>query len=137
MVRLLSVPHTGTRFMVQVLENAGYRKTHSLWGGGDFIQVHFDGKGTNPLIYENKELVIIPLRDRQEVEDSWRRRNRSIRELESMWAEMESFIQSYDEHIYIIHIDDPNRRNDELYALTERLGTPLIADFKVKVGQGK
>lgn len=136
MIRLLSVPHTGTRFMVQVLENAGYHKTHAMWGNGDFVQVHFDGKRSNPLIYDKTGPIIIPLREKSEVEQSWNRRNRRLQELEEMWSEMVDFIQGHPETIYIIHIDDPNRRVQELQVLSEKLDSFLIADFSVKVGQG-
>lgn len=123
--------------MVEVLQNAGYTKTHAMWANGDFIQVHFDGKRNNPLIYRDNGVVVIPMRDKAEVTASWQRRNRQLQELEEMWSEMEAFVKTYEPHIYFVHIDDPGRRETELAALGEKLGSFLVADFSVKVGQGQ
>jgi len=122
--------------MVEVLENAGLQRTHAFWGNGDFIQVHFDGKRNHPLIYRENGMVIIPLRERAEVEASWRRRGKGFSDLDAMWAEMEHFIGWYPEHIYFVHIDDPDRRDRELQELGTKLDTFLPADFSVKVGHG-
>lgn len=135
MIRILSVPHTGTRFVVEMLQNAGYRKTHSFWGDGDFIQVHFDGKYNQPIVYRENGIVIIPLREKDEVIESWKRRQRNLGELEQYWQEMCDYIQDHDD-VHLLHVDDPNRRDDELQAIVERIGSPLIADFSVKVGHG-
>jgi len=123
--------------MVELLENVGLRRTHAFWGDGDFIQIHFDGKRNHPLIYRENGLVIIPLRERKEVEASWRRREKGFSDLDAMWAEMEEFIQKYPHRIYFVHIDDPGRRDDEIQELSEKLGHFLPVDWSVKVGQGK
>lgn len=122
--------------MVKALENAGFQRTHSFWSNGDFMQVHFDGKRNHPLIYRENGLIIIPLRDKEEVKASWQRRGKSLPEMEEMWSEMEDFVQGHPEHIYMIHIDDPERREEELKELSAKLGTYLIVDFDEKVGQG-
>lgn len=137
MIRLLSVPHTGTRFMVELLQAAGLTRTHEFWGNGDFIQVHFDGKQNHPLIYRENGLVIIPLRRRDRVEESWRRRERNPNELASMWTEMEDFSKSYPGHIFYVHIDDETRRDREIQELSEQLNLYLIPDWENRVGQGK
>lgn len=122
--------------MVQALENAGYQRTHAFWGNGDFIQEHFDGKRNRPIIWREGGLVIIPFRDKEEVKASWQRRGKSLSEMEEMWSEMEAFIGAHPEHIYRVHIDDPERRDEDLKELSAKLGTYLIVDWNEKVGHG-
>ena len=131
MIRILSVPHTGTRFLVDVLQRAGLTKTHALWGNGDFIQAHFGSD--HPMVTHRNGTVLIPLRRREEVAASWYRRGSSIPELERRWTQMCEFISGYND-AFLLHIDDPLRRDNELEAISERIGTPLTADFSVKVG---
>lgn len=137
MIRLLSVMHTGTRFLVKCLENAGYIKTDSYWGSGDFIQVHFDGKGNAPLIHDPEKTgtVLIPLRDKDAVRNSWAERGSHLPTFEKCWDEMEGWIKEHGHgDVFLLHVDDPERREIELAAIGERLGSYLIADFSEKVG---
>lgn len=138
MIRLVSVPHTGTRFVAKCLQDAGLEKTDTYWGGGDFIQIHFDGRGNAPIIHDPKKtgLVIIPLREKDEVRESWKRRGEPLGKLEKCWEEMELWLSDH-EDAYVIHVDDPARRESDLAAISERLGVPLSADFSVKVGHGE
>ena len=137
MIRIISVMHTGTRFVVKCLQNAGYIQTHAYWGNGDFIQVHFDGKGNAPLIHDPDKTgtVIIPLRDKEAVKRSWQVRESKLSHLEECWSEMEEWIKEHGHNdVFLLHVDDPERREIELAAISERLGSYLIADFNEKVG---
>ena len=137
MIRIISVMHTGTRFVVKVLQNAGYAQTHAYWANGDFIQVHFDGKGNAPMIHDPAYTgtVIIPLRKKDAVIASWVKRESKLRELEECWDEMERWLDEHGrEDVFLLHVDDPERRETELAAIGERLGQHLIADFNEKVG---
>lgn len=129
--------HTGTRFVQECLINAGFQKTDSYYGNGDFIQVHFDGRGNAPLIHDPEKTgtVIIPLRDKEEVKKSWEKRGMAMHQLEKCWDEMCEWIQEHGRgDVFLLHVDDPDRRDDELQAIGERLDTYLIADFSEKVG---
>jgi hypothetical protein len=120
-VRVLSVPHTGTRFITEVLRNAGL----------DVVQVHFNGMYA-PVIWENKVPPIVPIRDKQATIDSWTRRDRHDPPFDKTWQEMEEFVEDFEP--LEIHIDNPARREDDLKAISEQFGVPLEADFSVKVG---
>jgi len=137
LIRIISVMHTGTRFLIKCLKNSGYVQTHSYWGSGDFIQVHFDGRGNAPLIHDPEKtgMVIIPLRDKEAVRKSWAERGSHLPTFEKCWDEMCEWIQEHGRgDVCLLHVDDPERRDDELQAIGERLGTYLIADFGEKVG---
>ena len=123
-IRLLSVPHTGTRSTRKILEDA------------DFCvdQVHFSC-ANNPLIYERDSLAVIPIRDREEVLKSWQRRKKDTAALYDAWEEMERYIDEHDD-VYVLHIDDPGRRDADLRAISQRVDYELTADFDLKVGQG-
>ena len=135
MIRLISVMHTGTRFVQECLINAGFQKTDSYYGNGDFVQCHFDGRGNAPIIYDKPGMVIIPLREKEEVRKSWERRGTNPYKFEACWDEMCEWIQEHGRgDVFLLHVDDPDRRDDELQAIGERLDTYLIADFSEKVG---
>lgn len=129
--------HTGTRFVKECLLRAGFQQTDTYRGGGDFIQVHFDGKGNAPLIHDPSKTgtVIIPLREKESVRKSWEVRGSNLAHFEQCWDEMCDWIQEHGRgDVYLLHVDDPERREDELAAISERLGSYLIADFNEKVG---
>jgi len=130
MIKLLSVPHSGTRFTRDALVRAGLKPSV------DFLQQHFTGYNNHWIINEKMDCVtIIPQREKSEVIASWERRGRKDPNFDSCWAEMEKFIADNDD-VYILHVDDPERRESELQAISERIGIPLEADFSVKVGHG-
>lgn len=135
MIRLISVMHTGTRFVAECLKNSGYVQTDSYYGEGDFVQCHFDGRGNAPIIYDKPGMVIIPLREKEAVRKSWAERDSDLPTFEKCWDEMCEWIQTYGRgDVYLLHVDDPGRRDDELQAIGERLGSYLIADFGEKIG---
>jgi len=138
LIRVISVPHTGTRFIEKCLLGAGLVKTDDYWGMGDFVQIHFDGKMNAPIIHAPKKpgAAIMPLRDKEEVKASWTRRGESLSRLELCWAEMESWLEDHDD-VLVVHVDNPACRENELAAISERLGVPLSADFNEKVGHGE
>jgi hypothetical protein len=121
--------------MMKCLLEARLQECKSRWQGGDWIQNHFKGRPGEWAIYELQGPVIITLRDKQEVIASWKRRGRYLGELDPLWREMEAFIELEDD-VYLLHVDDPERREDELHAISERLGIPLQVDFTIKVGHG-
>lgn len=100
--------------------------------GIDYEQAHFTYTGErSPIIYEREGPVIIPLRSRDAVKESWLRRGKKEDELEKAWADMDEFMESND--VYLFRIDDPSCRDDDLKEIGELLGTPLSADFNLKV----
>jgi len=104
--------------------------------GLDPNQVHFTGKYVTSQIYDRHEPAIIPIRDKDKVRQSWARRGKSGTEfnLDEYWEEMEQYIDEHD-NVYLLHIDDPERRDAELSAISELVGLPLEADFSIKVGE--
>jgi hypothetical protein len=135
LIRLLSVMHTGTRFVAECLKNSGYVQTDSYYGQGDFVQCHFDGRGNAPIIYNKPGMVIIPLRDFGAVKKSWESRGSNLAELDRCWEEMCEWIQERGRgDVFLLHVDDPDCRDEELREMGERLDTYLIADFSEKVG---
>lgn len=136
MIKLLSVPHTGTRFTSDALEAAGLVRVRSVEKRGDFVQVHFDGTRNHPMIYSMPGPVIVSLRDRDEVVASWKRRGKDLREFERMWSEMLAFMETADD-VHTLHVDNPDIRDKELAMIGQRFGIPLAADFSVKVGEGR
>lgn len=124
MIRLLSVPHSGTRFLMDVFDRAGV----------EYDQRHFSGFN-NPPVDELEGPVIIPLRKRDEVLASWRRRGKGYADFAASWAAMTTFAD--DNHVTFIHVDNPNTREHELGKISEIVGKPLVADFSQKVGKGK
>ena len=125
-VRVISVPHTGTRSTMKILRDAGLKPT----------QIHFTGKYITSQIYDRHEPAIIPIRDKGKVGESWAKRGKSGSEfnLDDYWEEMEQYIDEHD-NVYLLHIDDPERRDDDLKAISQLVGMPLSADFSVKVGE--
>ena len=134
MIRVLSVPHTGTRSTMKILEDAGLTRLLTINKLGDFAQIHFDGSYKHPMIYEFPGPVIISVRQKEKVEATWKRKGKDLRDMERMWQEMLDFMQRDD--VYLLHVDNPNTRDDELQAISERIGVPLEADWDVKVGEG-
>lgn len=123
--------------MIDVLERAGVG-TRPTYGTGEYFrQCHFTGRRDDRCIYQDTGVAIIPLRNREEVMASWMRRRKNLQNLDDAWAEMEDFIGAGGRDIYLIHIDDPKRRESELHAVSDRLGLVLDADFDVMVGHGK
>jgi len=48
---------------------------------------------------------------------------------------MERWLEEHGrEDVFVLHVDDPERRETELAAIGERFGQTLIADFNEKVG---
>lgn len=123
-IRLLSVPHSGTRSTMRILEDAGIKP----------IQVHFSGS-RDIRIYGRQEPAIIPIRDKEEVRRSWVKRGKTGAgfNLDESWREMEQYIDEND--VYPFRIDDPDQRDKDLQAISELLGVPLTADYSVKVGE--
>ena len=126
LVRVISVPHSGTRSTMKILKDAGFKPA----------QVHFTGKYITSQIYDRHEPAIIPIRDKEEVRKSWARRGKqgSEYDLDQYWDEMEQYIDEH-ENVYPFHIDDPGQRDDDLQAISDLLGVPLTADYSVKVGE--
>lgn len=127
-LRLLSVPHTGTRFTRELLLTAGYEPSVNLF------QQHFTGENNHWIIYELECPAIISTRKKDEVIKSWERRNRKDPEFNGCWAEMERFIADND--CYLLRVDDPDHRDSDLKAIEELIGKPLFADFDQKIGHG-
>ena len=113
--RLLSVPHTGTRFVHDVLERSG------LVYQQDWQQVHFSGGSTHRIIYEETCPAIIPLRDKGEVIKSWASRNRRDPDFDKTWGEMEQSLYFNNPAAYV-----PNLHGDHLAWLRDRVFIQLV-----------
>lgn len=139
-VRLLSVPHCGTRFAMDVLQRGAliegwYKQLQE----GDYVFAHFNNKH-HPVIYGFDGMpTVIPLREYDEVVKSWERRNKDIKYLESLWAEMTAFVENYNfPELYYLRIDDPEHREHDLDLISKLLDKDLSqVDFSVKIGAGQ
>jgi len=120
-VFVFSVPHTGTRFLTNLLRDAGV----------EVQQVHFNGR-YQPIMWEGERVVIVPRRDKQATIDSWARRGRTDPDFEESWTEMEDFVEEFDP--YQLHIDDPEQRIDDIRQIEELIGESLDPDWSDKVG---
>ena len=138
-LRVLSVPHSGTRFLHTVLQSAGYREQwYKTAKPGDFVFAHFYGeRDYNPVIYELHQYpTLIPLRRFSEVAASWERRGKRLAHLRESWDEMQDFIQAHPD-VYLLHVDDPTKRDREIQAIADLLGQDLAGvDFGEKIGHG-
>ena len=128
-VRLLSVPHTGTRFTIKMLKDNGIEYQHG----------HFWGTYKAPIIYEQTEPAIIPLRDIDEVRASWSRRHTSQYHmgLDACWKEMVDFIDANPSLCYLLHIDNPAKRDNDLMRIAGLVGKNVTTDFSIKVAEGQ
>ena len=134
-LRLLTVPHSGTRFMMGVLEGAGLRRAcAAMPTDGDFIQVHFAYEPETEIIDNWTGPVIITLRDKELVADSWRRRGKPISRFEAAWDKMGEFLDRVKDNVMFIEVDNPDTREAQLQAISDHIGVPLSADFSVKIG---
>jgi hypothetical protein len=120
-VFVFSVPHTGTRFVTDMLRAVGV----------EVQQVHFNGN-YQPIMWEGDRIAIVPRRDKTDTIDSWTRRKRSDPPFDKTWQEMEEFVEEFEP--YQVHIDDPYKRIADVKALEELIGQPLNPDFSIKVG---
>lgn len=134
-LRLLTVPHSGTRFMMRVLEDAGLRRAaFARPTDGDFIQVHFAYAPEAPIIDEWSGPVIITLRDKDLIMDSWRRRGKPMPRFEAAWKAQDEFLCKSLDDVMFIDISNPGSREAQLQAISDRIGVPLEADFSDKIG---
>lgn len=128
--RLLSVPHSGTRSIRRMLINAGYEEVN------DFLQQHFTDHVAHWIVTDHNTPVIIPIRPKEAVKESYRRRGRSDPDVDKSWAAMERFIFETDAKVFLVHIEDEEVRDKEIAAISEFLGRPLEIDWSEKVGHG-
>lgn len=120
-VRVLSVPHSGTRFLMGVLKRARVPYV--------FEHFRFATEG-----YASDLPTILAYRDRAEVEASWRRRGKweSERHFESLWGELTDYMNNNDYTLF--RVADEAHREGDLRAVSELVGVELSADFSRKVG---
>jgi hypothetical protein len=135
-VRLLSVPHTGTRFTIKLLKDHGIKYRHGhFWGRGPDSTMAAD-----KIIYDYTHIpAIIPLRKKSAVYESWLRRQTSQYPLgfEACWDEMMAYIKNEYTNCWVLRVDDPKWRDDDLASISTMLGKKLSADFENKIGEGK
>lgn len=107
--------------------------------GISYLHTHFSTNKNCSTIYAETGPVIIPLRDREKVLQSWKDRKKLVagNKLDLSWSEMESFIQKHAADVYLLRIDDPEHRDADLAAISSLLGVELEVDFENKVGHGK
>lgn len=128
--RLLSVPHSGTRFVRTNLVRAGFDPVN------DFLQQHFTGHINHWIIYGQQSPAIIPIRPYKEVEKSWQRRGRYDPPLDQVWSEMDRFIAEAEAPVLLLHIEDPELRDQELQAIADLLDIEADWDWNEKVAHG-
>ena len=124
-VVVASVPHTGTRSTMRILELA---EVHHH-------QRHFVGEGNIHWLWNCELPTIVPLRDKDETRASWERRNKALtmQDMEDAWAEMERYIAEKPD-TYVLRVDEPDNRVQDLSVISAALGVELEPDFSVKVG---
>jgi hypothetical protein len=116
MVNLVSVPHTGTKFLRKLLIDHGI----------DFTMTHyFEFQGG---------VTVSPIRDPLKCYNTFMRRQRPISQFYDSWHRFNEFYETQD--YPIIPVDVKTHRTKALKKLSERLGVPLRTDWK-PVGTSK
>lgn len=150
-IRVLSVPHTGTRFTHNILRRAGFKQEQyanlkSLPVNEDkFIHHHFWG---NPQKYNFEEKfrvygnifeynhlpTIIPLRNYNAVEESYVYREKDLNDLRDGWNEMNRFLEKPHPEVIFFRLDDPIHRDGDLLKISQLIGRDLHVNWSEKVG---
>lgn len=109
MILVASVMHTGTHLMMHLLED------HQTF------QCHFKNVHTGRLVHalRRAKLTVIPLRHPARCLASFRSRNRKYNFFTEQWDNM--LKHNLDAHY--IHIDDPDRRDEDIANIPLNLGT--------------
>ena len=118
--RLLSVPHTGTRSVKELLVKAGWQYQK------DFVQQHFHGD--DHWIMDLPLPAIVPIRDKAEARASWSRRHRKDAAFEACWSHMEQFLADNPD-TFRVHINDEAQREQDLQAIAEHFGLQILREF--------
>ena len=138
-MRLLSVPHCGTRFAMDVLQRGGLQEAwYKNHRPGNYLFAHFNNKPSTIVYGFSGMPTVIPLRDYEEVVKSWERRGKKLDYLESLWQEMTDFLeQRPQENVYLLRIDNEAEREHDLKLIGELLEADLSGvDFGIKIGEG-
>lgn len=126
-VRLLSIPHSGTRTMEQILRNNRI----------SYVQAHFTGEYDNGVIWDLPQLAIVVMRSTDKVVGSWHFRGKTGRKNdEKLYAarqELAAFLNSK-QNICLIHMDRPELRDREIETVSVQLKLPVIADWSIRIG---
>lgn len=114
-VMLLSVPHTGTRFLRKLIEPTFNLHTHPS-----------TGLGKTRAMLKISRLIVCPLRDPAKVWESFCRKGLSDGQFWLSWARL--WHLSHEFSIYYMPID-VSESQDRLNLLGEILGRPLKTDW--------
>ena len=127
-VRLITFWHTGTRTIQKILNDNHIQ----------VLQQHFDGNYKNRWIWEkDSKPAVVPMKDKEEVRESWNKRYMTGKahsgQFARMWQEMEDFTASAQE-VYVIHLTDPSKRDEEIRAISKAVGKPIKPDWSLRLG---
>ena len=140
--RVLSVPHSGTRFVFDFLKKAGFEQSlYTHLEDGNYMFTHFRKRPhRHRVVYGYTGMItIVPIRQYKEVSKSWKRRNKNPKDLKDCWRKMKEFLNNPDEpNTLILRIDDPENRQNDLQKIEEVLKVDLsFVNFDLKVGEGR
>ncbi len=112
-----SIPGSGTWFTYYLLP--GKQAQSEIRPGHKYL-THFTDPGHTRFLDEC--FIVIPVRARDAVEESWRKRGWNTADLERLWPYMEAVPGFH------LQIDSP-QRNQRLGELSSILGVPLATDW--------
>mgnify|MGYP000076110558 FL=1 len=122
---LVSVPHTGTRFL-QGLTNAPFMHSYEYTTPQNIV----DRGGS--------DILCAPLRDPWEVWKTWYQRYPNLfyildpdhpKSMETAWRSLAALDREFGSVIYI-PVDVPDRRDEQLQSLSEAMGRDLSTDWE-------
>ena len=125
-LKILSVQHTGTRFLFDVLDRAGVDYVHAHFGWGERFE---------EVAAQDQWPTVIPVRKMENMIEGYNWRKKPIADLEVLWEEMLDFMKTHETLLF--RIDDPEHREGDLQALSDLVGVPLTADWDNKIGHHK
>lgn len=125
-VLVLSVPHTGTYFVLDsVLRNFKRRQANQPLIPGCKIARHIaepDRELTESI--RRQCVTVVPIREYAAVKKTWQRNGMNVDQLAEQWGEMQSL-----ENVFRLQIDAPDR-DSQLEKLSNLIGEPLHTDWK-------
>lgn len=132
-VVLISIPHTGTNFTIKLFADNGYEE------GGLFTPRSFgpmvrhghmvkEGQIARAIELARTMLLVIPFRHPYRVEESWKRRGKSLAEMYDCYRTLiDRFLPLNPVFVPV----DTERREEAVERLSSRLRTWLTADWSV------
>ena len=127
---LCSVQHTGTKFLRDMFGEIHHASfVEDIEPGTRYLRVgHISGGLISGILYRLKsDQAIVPLRHPRSVTESWRRRDKSIAELNYNFNLLFNEIDKFNPFYLAI---DSNNRDRQLTQINKDLGLDLKTDWK-------